>query len=105
MQYRIRYTPGAQKDMEQVWYGVLEASGSTEIADRYVDDFADKIAEKKKYPETGSPLYYRGLVTGFYSLNFKAYKAFYRIKEPYIEVIRILLAKSDYMKTIFGEED
>lgn len=103
--YKIRYTPAAQKDLENVWRGVTEASGNTELADRYVSDFMDKIAEKKKYPETGNPLYYRGLVTGFYSVNFKAYKAFYRIKEPYVEVIRILLAKSDYLKTIFGEEE
>ena len=105
MKYKIRYTPVAQKDMDAVWDGVLEASASYDIADKYVEEFSDKIAAKKDYPESGIPLYYRGLFTGFYSVNFKAYKAFYRINDGYIEVIRVLLAKMEYMKILFGESE
>ena len=105
MKYKIRYSPSAVKDMDEVWAGVLEASGEYDIADRYVEEFADKIAEKKLFPESGIPLYYRGLFTGFYSVNFKAYKAFYRIKDGYIEVIRVLLAKKEYMRILFGESE
>lgn len=105
MKYRIRYTPAAQKDMDVVWDGVLEASASYDLADKYVEEFADKIATKTDYPESGIPLYYRGLFTGFYSVNFKAYKAFYRIKDNYIEVIRVLLAKMDYIQILFGESE
>lgn len=105
MKYKIRYTPAAQKDMDAVWDGVLEASASYDIADKYVEEFADKIAAKKDFPESGIPLYYRGLFTGFYSVNFKAYKAFYRINDGYIEVIRVLLAKMEYMKILFGESE
>ena len=105
MKYKIRYTPAAQKDMDAVWSGVLEASASYDIADKYVEEFADKIATKKVFPESGIPLYYRGLFTGFYSVNFKAYKAFYRINDGYIEVIRVLLSKMEYMKILFGESE
>ena len=105
MKYKIRYSPFAVKDMDEVWTGVLEASGEYDIADRYVEEFADKIAEKKLFPESGIPLYYRGLFTGFYSVNFKAYKAFYRIRDGYIEVARIIMSKRDYIKVLFGEED
>ena len=105
MKYKIRYTPAAQKDMDAVWDGVLEASASYDIADKYVEEFADKIAAKRDFPESGIPLYYRGLFTGFYSVNFKAYKAFYRINDGYIEVIRVLLAKMEYMKILFGESE
>ena len=105
MKYRIRYTPAAQKDMDAVWDGVLEASASYDIADKYVEEFADKIAAKTDFPESGIPLYYRGVFTGFYSVNFKAYKAFYRIKDSYIEVVRVLLAKMEYMKILFGESE
>ena len=103
MPYKIRYAPKARQDMDEVWDGVLEASRETEAANRYVEDFADKIAEKKFFPNSGIPLYYRGLFTGFYSLNFKAYKAFYRVMEEYIEVIRIIPMKRDYMRILFGE--
>ena len=105
MTYKIRYTPTARKDMETVWDGVLEASASYDIADKYVEEFADKIAAKKDFPESGIPLYYCGLFTGFYSVNFKAYKAFYRLNDGYIEVIRVLLAKMEYMKILFGESE
>lgn len=105
MKYKIRYTPVAQDDMDAVWDGVLEASASYDIADKYIEEFADKIAAKKDFPESGIPLYYRGLFTGFYSVNFKAYKAFYRINDGYIKVIRVLLAKLEYMEALFGESE
>ncbi len=105
MKYKIRYTPKAQRDMDAVWDDVWEASLDYVAADKYVDDFADAIAAKKKSPKTGIPLYYRGLFTGFYSVNFKAYKAFYRLNDGYIEVIRVLFAKMDYLKILFGESE
>ena len=103
MTYRIQYTPQAVRDLDAVWDDVLEASASYETAYEYVGEFADKIAAKANFPESGIPIYYRGLFTGFYSVNFKAYKAFYRVKDGYIEVVRVLLAKMEYMKTLFGE--
>ena len=89
--------------MDEVWDGVFEASKDYDIADRYVLEFANTISEMKKSPKAGIPLYYRGLFTGFYSVTFKAYKAFYRINGDYIEIVRILLAKMDYMKVLFDE--
>ena len=105
MKLRIRYSPAAQKDMDAVWEGVLKASADYETAETYVSEFADRIASKKDFPESGIPLYYRGLFTGFYSVNFKVYKAFYRIKDGYIEVIRVLPAKMEYMRILFGESE
>jgi len=102
MKYSIRYAPQAQRDMEAVWDSVVEASGSFDLADQYVTEFADAIAEKKEFPFSGIPLYYRGLFTGYYSVNFKAYKAFYRIRDNCLEVARILMMKQDYMKALFG---
>lgn len=107
MIYSLRYTPEAMRDMDDVWDGVYEASKSYDIADNYVSEFADKIEEKKQFPLSGIPLLYRGLFTGFYSVNYKKYKAFYRVndKDKYIEVIRIIMAKGDYMTILFGESD
>ena len=103
--YKIRYTPEAMRDMDAVWDGVYEASKEYDIADRYVNDFMDEIEKKKKFPFSGIPLVYRGLFTGFYSVNFKKYKAFYRMDDSYIEVIRIIMEKMDYMKILFGESE
>ncbi len=107
--YKIRYTPEALRDMDAVWDGVYEASKDTDIADRYVNDFIDEISKKKQFPFSGIPLVYRGLFTGFYAVHFKKYKAFYRIHDndcdSYIEVIRIIMDKRDYMKILFGEPE
>lgn len=103
MSYHIRYTPAAQKDMDDVRESVLESSKSFDIAGIYVAEFADTVAEKREFPESGIPLYYRGLFTGFYSVNFMAYKAFYRLNAGYVEVIRVILSKRGYLKILFGE--
>ena len=103
MTYTIRYTPFAVRDLDEVWDGVYEASKSFEIADRYVQELTEQIAEKKTFPQSGIPLTYRGLFTGFYSVNYKAYKVFYRIRENNVEVLRVIMAKRDYMKILFGD--
>lgn len=91
--------------MDAVWDGVYEASKSYDIADRYIEEFADTIAAKKTFPFSGIPLEYRGLFTGFYFVNYKKYKAFYRVRDGYLEVIRIIMSKSDYIKMLFGEQE
>ncbi len=91
--------------MDAVWDDVLKVSASYDIADKYIGDLADKISAKADFPESGIPLYYRGLFTGFYSVNFKAYKAFYRIKDGSVEVVRVLPGKMEYMKILFGENE
>ena len=73
MSYVVRYSPSARKDIDKVWDDVFSASASLEVTERYITDFLDVIAQKKEFPESGIPLYYRGLFTGFYSVNFKAY--------------------------------
>ncbi len=103
--YKLRYSPLAMHDMETVWENVFEASQSNVIANKYVKDFSDTIARKKHFPSSGIPLLYRGLFTGFYSVNFKMYKAFYRINGRFIEVIRIIMIKRDYIKVLFGDSD
>ena len=105
MTYSLRYTPEAMRDMDDVWDGVYEVSKSFDTADKYVSEFEDRIEDKKQYPLSGIPLLYRGLFTGFYSVNYKKYKAFYRVNDKYIEVIRIIMAKRDYMTILFGEPD
>ncbi len=101
----VRYTPQAMRDMDAVWDGVYEASKNFDIADRYVEAFADEISSKRLFPFSGIPLLYRGMFTGFYSVTYKKYKAFYRVKDGYAEVLRIIPAKRDYMTILFGEPE
>ncbi len=55
MSYHIRYTPAAQKDMDDVRESVLESSKSFDIAGIYVAEFADTVAEKESFPNQEYP--------------------------------------------------
>ena len=105
MNYSVKYSPAAMVDLDTVWDEVFEASKEPDIADEYVLGIVEKIAKKKLYPFSGVPLRYRGLFTGFYSVNYKKYKAFYRVRDNYIEVVRVIIAKRDYMKMLFDEDE
>ncbi len=84
---------------------VYQASKSYDIADKYIKDFIDTITKKKQFPTSGIPLRYKGLFTGFYFRVFKKYMEFYRIKENYMEVIRIIHKKRYYMQILFENSD
>ena len=105
MKYQLRYSPEALRDMDAVWDGVFEASKDIETTEKYVNEFMDEIAGRKEYPQSGIPLYYMGLFTGYYSVNYKAYKAFYRIRDGFMEVARILPMKLDYIGKLFNYLD
>ena len=101
--YLLRYTPQAMRDMDSVWDEVYQASKNYDVADKYIKDFIDAIAPKRQFPAFGIPLRYKGLFTGFYFIVFKEYMVFYRIKNNYIEVIRIIYKKRNYMQILFGD--
>ena len=101
----IEYSPIAIRDLDRVWAEVCEASKDGAIAVRYIDELMDRISEKQDFPKSGSPLYYEGSFTGYYFIVFKAYMAFYHIREERILVDRIVFGKSDYMRTIFKNQD
>lgn len=86
-----------------MWDGVYSVSRNYDVADGYIDGIISAIEDKKDFPRSGSPLTYRGLFTGFYSVLYKKYLAFYRVWDGSIEVARVLLASSDYMKVLFGD--
>ena len=61
----------------------------------------DQIAAKRDFPNSGSPLYYEGMFTGFYFVVFKSYLAFYKVEGDRMLVSRVVYGKSDYMRTLF----
>ena len=105
MKFEVTYSPVAEDDLDRVWDEVYIASQDFDTADKYVDDLRAVIRKKKKYPKTGIPLTYMGEFTGIYYVTFKEYIAFYRIVGNLIEVGRVLFARSDYMKTLFGRSE
>ena len=105
MNFELTYSPLALEDLDRVWDEVYEASQDFDTADRYVDDLRAEVRKKKKYPKTGTSLTFMGEFTGLYTVSFKEYIAFYRIIGNLIEVGRVLFARSDYMKVLFGRSE
>ena len=103
--YKIEYSPEAVRDLDDVFADVLTASKDIEITHKYLEDLQDRIDSMVKRPETGTPLYYEDLFTGYYSVRFKEYLAFYRLDGSQILVDRILFRKRDYMRVLFGNEE
>lgn len=101
----IRYSPEAVNDLEIIWEGVLEVSGSFDTADAYIQGIRDEIRKRKLYPQSGKRLHYDGEFSGIYYVTYKEYHVFYRVREDVIEVGRVLYGGSDYIRTLFGKSE
>ena len=100
--YEVVYSPLALVDMDKAWDEIFSASENINIADNYIVELMDKVDEISKHPKTGELLVFDGVFTGIYYVNHKKYSAFYRIRQGYIEIGRVLYNKSDYIKKIIG---
>lgn len=100
MKYMIQYSKASLRDLDRVWSEVFEASKDYDVTGRYMDGLLDKVESKSVYPESGSPLCYEELFTGYSFVVFKAYLAFYHIENDSVIVDRVLFEKSDYLKRL-----
>ena len=81
MKTTVHYSKEAIRDLDRIRSEVMEASKSRDVTDQYLEGLLDKIEAKADYPESGAPLYYEDLFTGYYFIVYKAYIAFYRVDE------------------------
>ncbi len=102
--YDISYSPEAIRDMDGIFDEALMVSWDLDITHRYLEDLQDKIEEMVGHPKTGTPLYYEELFTGYYSVRFKEYLAFYRLEGTVMYVDRVLQRKRDYLSILFGRD-
>ena len=81
----------AKGDLIDIWQYI--ALDSVENADSFVDLIYDKCAELASMPEMGRKR--DELIPGIRSFPVKKYVVFYRIREDFIEIIRVLSAYRD----------
>ena len=101
-QYNIFYSGTALADLDRVWDEVYIVSCDLDIADEYISGIRNALRQLSKRPKTGIPLIYDNIFTGIYMVVYKKYIAFYRIRKNRLEVGRILLGSSDYMRVILN---
>ena len=100
MSSAVSYSRQAVRDLDHVWEEVYLASGSYETAAGYVEQLINKVGSKADFSRSGSPLYYADSFTGYYYVVFKAYLAFYHVKNNDIFIDRILHRKSNDMRVL-----
>ncbi len=100
MRNNVVYSKVALRDLDRVWSEVYEASLSSDVTDKYINDLLDKVEDKAAFPRSGSPLYYEDGFTGYYYIVFRAYLIFYRVDGNTMFVDRVLFGRSDYMRNL-----
>ena len=100
MEYSVKYSRKAISDLERIKEEVFQACQDEDTTDRYLTELVTKINEKKAFPESGSPLIFMGIFTGYRFVIYKAYIAFYSIENNMVLVDRILFGKSNYLSIL-----
>ena len=73
-----RHAPGADLDLDEIWYYVAIKSGSTDIADRLIDSIVDRFLLLASHPYLGRARD-EDLRTGLRSFPVGEYVISYRI--------------------------
>ena len=100
--YDVVYSPLSVADMDTAWDEIYAACSDFETADNYIAELMDKVDEISKHPKSGERLMFDGVFTGIYYVNHKKYSAFYRIRNKYIEVGRVLYNRGNYISKLLG---
>ena len=100
MVYSVKYSRKAVEDLTRIKEEVFQACQDEDTTKKYLKELVTKINEKEAFPESGSPLIFLGLFTGYRFVVYKAYIAFYTVENDMVLVDRILLGKSDYLSIL-----
>lgn len=100
MVYSVKYSRKAVEDLTRIKEEVFQACQDEDTTKKYLKELITKINEKEAFPESGSPLIFLGLFTGYRFVVYKAYIAFYTVENDMVLVDRILLGKSDYLSIL-----
>ena len=103
MKNNIHYSTEAKRDLEDIWDYIEADLCNPNAAQRMVNRIMDDIDKLETFSSLGAPLSsiidsdtdYRYLVTG-------NYMTFYRVHGTDIYVDRILYARRDYLRILFG---
>ena len=99
---KINYSPLALNDMDEIWNYISNELLNPTAANDTINGILDNVEKIKEHPESGSPLYFDDIFSGYRFVMFKNYLAFYRISGSDIYVDRVLYVKRDFMKILFG---
>lgn len=100
MRFNVLYSKSAIDDLKTIGIEIYNSCLDKNIVVKYLKGIKAKIKNKVLFPNSGTPLYFMGLFTGFRYTIYKSYIAFYKVAGNKIIVERILSAKSDYCSVL-----
>ena len=101
--YKVVLTDTAKKDLQEIAFYIASASGSREIAKRFVNELREKAARLETFPNTGTIPNNRILKSlGYRFLMHKDYLLFYQIEESQkkVFVMACFNGKQDYLRVM-----
>ena len=99
---RVRISPQAQADLDEIWLYIAQENGNTDSATRVLSSIADRFALFARFPYIGKSLdaHDRPNVRTF---SFGRYMIFYSTRADEIRILRIIHASRD-VQSVFGAE-
>ena len=101
---KLRYTPEALRDLQEIKRYIKGELHNPAAANRITKAILDGCAQLKQLPEMGVSI---GAKTGYETdlrmLVVESYIALYRIDTEAVSIGRIINARQDYIRILFGE--
>ena len=100
---KLRYTPEALRDLQEIKRYIKSELHNPTAANRITKAILDGCARLKQFPELGVSIAANtGCETDLRMLVVEGYIALYRIEPETVSVSRVINARQDYIRILFG---
>ncbi len=104
MENKIKYSPEALNDFDEIWDYISTQLLSPIAAESTVNGIIETVDTLKHFAKAGATLKFTNEIdSGYRFVKYKNYMAFYRINGNEVFVDRIIYGKSDYIKILFSD--
>ena len=89
-----RLAPGAEIELDEIWFWTAKESGSVEIADRLIDSITERFFMLARHPHVGRPRD-DDLRPGLRSFPVGRYVIIYRVESEDVLILDVIAAARD----------
>ena len=101
---KLRYTPEALRDLQEIKRYIKSELHNPAAANRITKAILDGCSQLKQFPEMGVSIGAKpGYEPALRMRVVESYIALYRIETEVVSVGRIINARQDYIRILFGE--
>ena len=100
----ISFSPEALSDLKEIKGYIREELQNEQAADNTIMEILKHIRTLSVFPQSGAPLSsVVGMETNYRFIVSGNYTAFYSYENYTVFILRVLYARRDYMRILFGE--